>query len=207
MSHGESRAASFSRAVVPEMGQLSRLAELQPPCLEECIGWFLEWGRWCTRQSLAQLGTLHTAVIHHNHPLASTCSTHLAPWIMARLGSKISYKSPPQNHFELQQHQVRPRTHSGSRRRVEAAAALRTAVVSLTTHVRDRFNLMWVLSGPYVKTNNICHFCNILLSRCSTNSAAGLLPTAKRANNSVGAGTESIKACCVLVQLSPLVGR
>lgn len=36
--HYEPRAASFSHAVIPEMGQFSRLAELQPPCLEECMG-------------------------------------------------------------------------------------------------------------------------------------------------------------------------
>lgn len=36
-------------------------------------------------------------------------------------------------------------THSGSRRRVEAAVALRTALLSLTTHVSDRLNLMYYL--------------------------------------------------------------
>lgn len=153
----------------------------------------------------------HTVFAHYSHALASRCSTYLAQWIIDRFGPWISYKYPPKPPSAPAAPRPSKTTcaHSSSTRRVEAAFVLKTELLSLAIYASN-----WLLSicgyylGPYVKTNNIC-----LTSATSFHPDAlqmvhlVIFPLWGEPLVSVGAGTKSIKAYCILEQLSPLAGR
>ena len=153
----------------------------------------------------------HTVFVHYNHKLVSRCITHLTWWIIDRSGSWISYKSPPKPPSAPAAPGPGETTcaHSSSTRRVKVTVVLKTELLSLTIHVNNQLSsICGYYLGPYVKTNNIC-----LTSATSfhpdTLQIVHLVffPLQGEPLTSVGAGTKSIKAYCILVQLSPLVGR
>lgn len=81
-------------------------------------------------------------------------------------------------------------THANSTRRVKAAVVLRVESLSLTILVRDPVTgISAYYLGLYVKIISICHF------------ATSFPPDTLQIVHL------SIKACCILVQLSPLVER
>lgn len=147
----------------------------------------------------------YTVFVHYNQALASKRSTHLAQWTTDRFGSLISYNFPLSLPvFQQQPGQVGQYVHTaaaqgGSRQllfpRLNCYPLL--SMWAIDSSIRGYY------LGPYVYLTSATSFHPDTLQMVHL----VFFPLQGEPLISVGAATKSIKAYCVLVQLSPLVER